>query len=400
MNSEASESAGLVLWASALALLNSSFTPFFHSVLREYLQENEVERFIRHTVIHNFVPIVARVCTSAEKQLLGLLDLDALNQAYVKFNEVFLDSFHTVSRRFTDAGINFGVLKGLDLLSSTYPKGMPRAMCDIDLIVREQHVVDAQRIFLEAGFTQGVLHWGPDPGKESSLATASDGSAPFRGQFLYMIEPVNASAQSNRYELPPFFKRVAIANSEFDDVEAIARWLAGDYQVLLSGENVELVVGYDVHYGVLVGYSQLDLWSRMRAGSLHDGTPFIGQQFTDLLFLLLTRAYSELMTLNETNLRIYLDALMVLAVHSDAIDWEHLTILATKYGMQCPVFYTLFHARNVLGDVVPLDLLQSLRPNEPYINRMTDHGDFLPKLLGSWACATTPVSLETMADYM
>lgn len=270
--------------------------------------------------------------------------------------------------RLGEAEVRCMVLKGTDLQLSCYPPSLGRALADADILVAPADLGVATSAIRDLGFEQGGF------------------DLP-----AFRVRPVAAAEQArleaSHYELVAFFRTVRAPELDVHagPVEPLwpARitWLDGQAQVALA---------LDLHLNLSPDFDIADVWHAPRRLRLTDAGETLAQSFTDACWFLAARAYHEVMTRDGAALRGFADVLAVLARHGEDVDWPRLLAIAEKYTLQPGLYYVLSHAREILGDVVPEQLLLQLDPATAGISRLHDWGDLLPKLLGASMLAPWP----------
>lgn len=252
-------------------------------------------------------------------------------------------------------------LKGAHLALGVYGPERARMMVDIDALIQLPDLDQVRAIFKHHGFVEGALDI-------QNLRIRS--STPAETEYLL----------ANHYEIAPTCKLVRVP--EFDAHANLIRSTLPVMPYVLSGDFVYVSVACDLHFNVSTGIAVDDLWRATETMALADGTRLGCLNASVLLWFLCARTYHEVMESQGATLRQFADLLAVIKVYEARIDWNLLEHLAIKYDTQPSLFYTLWHARELLADSVPEHIVCALDPTRPNVKRLHDWGDFMPKLLG------------------
>jgi hypothetical protein len=264
--------------------------------------------------------------------------------------------------RLTQAGIPVVLIKGADLDLAVYKQAFPRVMGDIDILIRPPDAPPVMEVFRSQGFIQGKLD-------KSSL------------QMVPLGDAEKAEFEEGSIELAEFAKLVKVPDLlPFQDViaEHLSYWRMTPLQ-----DEFYLVVGYDIHIHLSLEIDLQDVWCNLRTIDAPEVGRCLGQSFTDMAWYLAVRFYHELHINNAFVMRGFLDVLAILHHHHERLDWERIAEIARKYSLQPALFYTMWHANELLGPLVPPSLLEALCPATSGTERGHDWGDFVPKMLGS-----------------
>jgi hypothetical protein len=260
------------------------------------------------------------------------------------------------------------VLKGFDLAHSAYPAAGTREMLDVDLLVHIQDVGLARKALADLGWVQGVF--------DRIL------------QRLVPLKPAEIEqAERGHYECFPFRKLARL------------RWLDGLVapDALLSPTgNLRLIDGevwcsleIDVHFHLAPGIDIDEVWSAQRAFTVDD-LKVKGQSPESLLWFIATRLYHEVMLVKAERLSLFQDVLAILHRWGDQIDWQVVLNVAERYQFHPSLFYVLRGAGELFRAPIPAEVLDQLRPTRPWVSRLHDWGDLLPKMLGH--CEVSEIS--------
>jgi hypothetical protein len=317
------------------------------------------EALVARTLREKMMPMLAAYSRAND---LGLGDLPALlSEVFSLISRAHYLHLRPVMDLLAQRGVPVVLLKGADLDLSVYQKSFPRTMGDIDLLVRPPDVPAVTEAFNRHGFVQGVLN-----------------------RSLLKIVPLTnlelTQAEEESIELVEFSKLVSVPElMAFKDV--IDRHLSSGRMVALD-DTYYLAVGYDVHIHLSIDFDLQDVWHDLRTIEFPELGRCRAQSFTDLLWFLAARCYHELLLNNAFVMRAFLDALLVAARHRASLDWDRVTFIAEKYKLKPALYYTFWHINELLGDLIPAPLLDSLCPSDTETERGHDWGDFVPKMLG------------------
>jgi hypothetical protein len=115
-------------WPSLLARANNhGLAPLLHRYLDNFAHQNNAPQNIRQTLLHDF-------------RINGVLTLSMSNE---------LCRIHS---RFKKAGIPLVPIKGPTFGKYVYGNSCFRPFCDLDFLIKKQHVMQAKAIFLADGF--------------------------------------------------------------------------------------------------------------------------------------------------------------------------------------------------------------------------------------------------------
>lgn len=302
----------------------------------------------------------------------------ALEEIYRRKMDVLLEDYGLLVAALTERGIDALLLKGGDLVLSAYPPDLSRIMADIDLLVRPVDLEAATQVFREVGFVQGRIDMAGLKLKPYS-------------------EAENRALTEGHYELAPFLRIRRVTGLERHR-DLIDRQLREAYFRVLA-DDVYFGQAYDVHFNVSDNIDVADLWHQPRRVTLPSGQEVRAQSVTELLWFLAARAYHEIMLADTPSLRQFIDLLAILKSLGGAVDWDRLLHVAAKYDFHPSVFYTFWHANELLGAVVPESVIEACRPDREGVSRFHDWGDPMPKLLATTAVtaliaprASTPAS--------
>ncbi len=258
-------------------------------------------------------------------------------------------------------GIATAVIKGAYLDLSIYGKRFPRVMGDIDLLIHPKDVPEAVQVFKDLGFLQGKLDRQ-------------------RMEIVPLTELERADIEEDSIELAEFSRWVDVPElAEYQDVidQYLAYWRMGP----VNG-TFQLVIGYDVHTHLSLDFDLEDTWPALRPTDWPETGTCLAQSPADMAWYLAARFYHELQLNNAFAMRSFLDVLSIVYRHHGEIDWGRIRVLAAKYKLQPSLYYTFWHINELLGELVPADLLDFLYPLNRDNERGHDWGDFVPKMLG------------------
>jgi hypothetical protein len=125
-----------------------------------------------------------------------------------------------------------------------------------------------------------------------------------------------------------------------------------------------------------------DCWAGLRTIQFPDVGTCLAQSFSDTVWYLTVRFYHELHLNSASVMRSFLDVLAVVLHHRSALDWARITHLADKYRTSPALYYTFWHINEILGDAIPVSVLDLLYPPTAESSRGHDWGDFLPRMVG------------------
>lgn len=292
-------------------------------------------------------------------------DLDRLrasNEIFSAAGRALYDGIAPVLRALRSRGVDAMLIKGGALDLGVYDEDLPRTMDDLDLLVKPPDLDVVVAELEAAGFVQGRVDLE-------------------RMQISPLSPEEKQRIAARHYELAPFSKLARVPA-----LSPLREWidpdLAGEQFRVVGGE-VFMVLQYDVHFNLSLGFDVADVWEFHESGRLPDGTEVLIQAPSDLAWFLPARAYHEVMALGEPSLRQFVDWLALLAARGDAIDWDHVLRLANRYDLHPGLFYMLWHADELLPSTVPREVIEACSPDRPEVKRFHDWGDFVPKLLGT-----------------
>jgi hypothetical protein len=262
-------------------------------------------------------------------------------------------------RELNELRIPVMLLKGFDLLLTTYPVGLPRMMDDVDVLVRPPDIEAAVKILENAGFVQGEID-------ARNL------------RLIAMATPNNTVPLATQYEIPPFLK--FIAAPELRPYASAVDSMPTHHGVTTLAGDVYVVVECDLHFNVLPDIEVRDVWYNPRRYKTPGGPEVLAQNVSDLLWLLCVRGYNRMSSQQPTAIRSFIDVLCVVARHHDALSWPRIIALTDKYEVHPALYYLLWHVDEILDKAVPASVLESLNPAARKGCREGDVGDFVPKL--------------------
>ncbi|MBN1913311.1 MAG: nucleotidyltransferase family protein, partial [Candidatus Omnitrophica bacterium] len=114
----------------------------------------ERRRFIRFAQLHEMMPLVY----DNLRKYPGLISKETLlflkNQHYciLTYTTYLWEEFCRINNAFGDSGISVVPIKGVALLKTVYAGFSGRTMVDIDLLIQEEDISAAERIFLNLGY--------------------------------------------------------------------------------------------------------------------------------------------------------------------------------------------------------------------------------------------------------
>jgi hypothetical protein len=264
------------------------------------------------------------------------------------------------------SGIDVLMLKGSDLAFTGYPAHpeMPRVMFDVDLLAKPPDLLAVENALKAAGFAQGRP-------KFESLRIES-------------LSPADVAAYKmmNHYELPAFQKFIEVAELT-QYVDHTSKYLTPfGYKIQQLGGKTYFLVEVDVHFNISRDIELQDVWDEPRWIKLPSGREMLAQSLTNMLWFLATRLYHEVMQANGCVLRNFIDVLAVVNLSHDQLDWDRIVRLSEKYGLFTSLYYVFVHVNELLGPVIPQDVLQTFYPMHQGMRRDHDWGYLMPKLLG------------------
>jgi hypothetical protein len=253
------------------------------------------------------------------------------------------------------------LLKGGDLDLTVYPGELSRTMSDLDIMVKAPAVPAVRETFAEAGYVQGELDL------DDVIVRPYDAAS-------------RAALEADQSELVDFLKVVPLPEL------APLRDSLGPYydedRLLLVGNEAYCVLAYDVHTNLSVGFDARESWRQARTIQLPDGTAVYAQNRSDMLWFLAARLYHEVMLHTRHAMRYFVDVVAILHNLREEIDWDRILEMAYKYKLHPSLYYVFWHVNEILGEVVPREVLAACHLMNPSADRTHDWGDFVPKMLG------------------
>ena len=252
------------------------------------------------------------------------------------------------------------LLKGGDLLLTSYPPDVPRQMRDLDLLVRPEHLGLVRSALLEQGFLPGAFDR-------------------TKGRIVPFARGVEEYLATHHYELAPFSRAFEVqVTYERDQARAIQRLLAPAIDLIERDGKLVCAFEYDLHFNLSMDLALDDAWYRVRRKHLGDGVYVHVQAPSEKLWFLAGRLYHEAANRDAT-MRQWIDLLAVAWRHRTTIDWDRVLTIARRYGLHSSIYYTGWHANELLGDVVPWRVIDACAPPRNK-RRNHDWGDFVPAL--------------------
>jgi Uncharacterised nucleotidyltransferase len=263
------------------------------------------------------------------------------------------------------------LFRGLDLADHVWPQ-LPVNSNAVHILIHPPQVSEAKACLAALGFVQGE--------------TDRD-----KGRVIPATAKQLQDLEAKGGKLAPF--RKMIRASELDN---IAPFLQSGYprqEFLVVGSQAYLVCEIVVHLTVLAGVDIPDTWAKTRVVKVGDESIF-AQDPSDMLWTLATCCYHEIMLDVARPIRAFLDVLAVLVRFAPQLDWNHMKLVANRYGLEPGLYYVLRHANELLGeDFVPTTQLQLFDPTRSGVVRRRDWGDFVPRLFNT-EFLYTPFSIE------
>jgi len=260
-----------------------------------------------------------------------------------------------------ERGVEVMLLKGGDLDLTLHRRQISRTMSDLDIMVKAPAVPMVQEVFAEAGYIQGAF----DP---EDLEVRPYDSA------------TKAALEEDLSELVDFLKVVALP--EVAPLRDAIEEYCDEDRLLFAGHEAYCVLAYDVHTNLSVGFDVRESWRNPRSIQLPDGTAVYAQNHNDMLWFLAARVYHEVLLHTRCAMRYFIDVVAILHHLGEEIDWGRILEMAQKYKLHPSLYYVLWHANEILGDVVPPEILDACHLMNPAADRTHDWGDFVPKMLG------------------
>jgi Uncharacterised nucleotidyltransferase len=356
-----------VLWLSGLQYVDKRFSNSFQKSLQRYLSFHEPALLINRSINQKCAPFLWDALSYVGKPADDFKPLGLITKIYEIVNNLLYAALDPVIAACHQQGIPIMLIKGSSLLNGG-TEGLPRFMYDLDVLVRPPDTESVRRIFLDLGFVHGRLDI-------SSLTIKP----------ISMVE--RESIEITHYELAALLKIIRVPQLDLYS-EAITQWLITQpiCGFGIVDKEVYYALSYDVHHNLSVDFNVGDIWYKPRKVRLPGGTEADAQNITDLIWFLSARLYHETMLFNDTCLRLFFDILILMSQFSSEVDWERIQFMVEKYDLQPSLYYTLWHLSEILGPVVPDEIMESCSPCNPKVKRFHDWGDFLPKLLNGCAC--------------
>jgi len=135
----------------------------------------------------------------------------AANQARIDHMSL---RFKEINQRFDDAGVRYEVVKGFSLVPEFCPYSSLRYQADLDYLIADESLPDAQRVFQEAGYDSRDSF----SGKESIFVTP--GAKPSRGDSSFLPHAPHAVElhtdiwDSEMHELQPIPKLFSVSQAK------------------------------------------------------------------------------------------------------------------------------------------------------------------------------------------
>ncbi|MDQ3517888.1 MAG: nucleotidyltransferase family protein [Gemmatimonadota bacterium] len=228
---------------------------------------------------------------------------DKLRSSYVdgaSRNALFFRQTAQMARELAARGIPLMLLKGMHLSRFVYAEPGLRSMADVDVMVRREHLAEAEQVYIERGF--GPL---PRPDLEQFCTWSNH---------LAKMHKVGAPVVELHWS-----------------IEKPANPFSIDHD---------------------------GLWARSRAASLEGALVHILSPEDLLLHLALHGTYHH--RLDHAALKGLMDVDAVIAKHANDIDWQVLTERARAWGASGFVYSTFRLATEILGTPFPPSTLRSL----------------------------------------
>ncbi len=307
----------------------------------------------------------------------GLLQVDAPTDARIGRLERILDIIlETVAEenagviaRMKQAGVTPYFLKGREL--NTLCNGIPRVSGDVDILVSQDDLAQAQQTIEAIGYRQGNT-------RSRDLNLIHNVENPGEMRLNPLDEDRVDRVRRFHHQVHPYYRVIPLKTQDFDAFRS-----ADDRTRFFISEaegNLYLLTSIDLHFNLAVGVDEADYLDNPRSITLYGETvPFVASEI--MLNFFAGRAYYEPLVLNQMNFRDAIDTVMLLHRFSDGLDWDHVLFFSKKYGIAAPLYYCLRHIGHLApGLVAPetFEYLERVLLAQPEL----DLGDFLPKCFG------------------
>lgn len=327
------------------------------------LKPSEVTDLCTQCLIKKVLPIVARASASSGAELPGpaSLFINATMRACTVVLDQYTREVASLTRAMETFDAQMVVLKGADLAQNVW--GFPRVMADLDLLVHFSQVETMKAVMREHGYLQGRLD------RERCVLV------PFEG-----MESEDSSAA--HYEIPIFRRMVRIP--ELDDLSEflVRHWRNNFFRI---GSSAYLLLEVDIHHNVMLSFSSVRLWERLRVirGSGGEIAYLSGEL---LLLTIAMRCYMESVTakFRTQPLHLFLDCVAIVARLGRRLRWDLLEQVAKEEKWLPALYYVTRHADEMLGGgFVPTPYVERWNPRANGNERSRDFGDFVERLFDS-----------------
>jgi hypothetical protein len=266
-----------------------------------------------------------------------------------------------IVRAFSDAGVEYHLIKGSTLGPLYYPSVFLRPMQDLDIMVQPQQALRARQVLFELGYAHGI--WNPGD-----------------NQFRRMWPRVDRAYLQSHHELPSV-TRVFTVPSPYPAAQIPASWRHKHIKCFVDEHQAMTIpVFIDLHVNLSAGMDLADVW----CGAQHEevfGRLVRVQSPTTMLWFLAARLYHEAFEYGTLKLNMFGDLDAVLRQRAGQIAWERILAIAVKYAMSAPLYYVLAQARAIAAAPVPVEVIEALRPKHSEVPVTNDWGDIVPKML-------------------
>ncbi len=260
--------------------------------------------------------------------------------------------------------VAFMVIKGcvLDLL--VYKGEPPREMEDVDILVASPDVPIISASLSEAGYIQG----------RTNTQDLCVDPVPELEARAYAQEHSELVAFHRILRAPDMSQHTSVINGYVPDGIAKA-----------VGNTVYCDLAFDVHLNLAREFDISDVWHSPEQCLLPSKQAVSIMPADTMAWFLPVKFYHEIMLHNRPGIRQFVDIVGLIYRYYDTIDWEHVLGMACKYNLHPSLFYTFWHVNELLGPVIPWDVIENCSPVQKNVKTFHDWGDFAAKLLGEVA---------------
>jgi len=259
------------------------------------------QRFKRRVVFHELIPL-AFISLNRHSSLLPQEVLETLKTQHyfiLTYTGYLWQEFLRIARAFEQAGILVAPIKGIALLKDVYTDSLVRTMVDTDLVVKEDDLPAALRLFEALGYRKELFglteHYWRDKQTHLSFFKSEAADSVYHVDLHWRLD-----FKRKRYQVLPLL---------WDRLKSSR----------LSNQNIRLLSCEDLFFSIV----------------LHQ------------------RRFGKVICLKYT-----CDVLLLLQRHAATFDWDYVLRESRKGRMNSSVFFLLYQAHLIMPEIVSASLLK------------------------------------------